>query len=65
MPTLYLTTPGTRAHLTSQHLEVELPADRSGATDGKADISRPLHRRIPLHDIEQVVVESVSVRRTF
>ena len=65
MPTLYLTTPGTRAHLTSQHLEVELPADRSGATDGKADIPRPLHRRIPLHDIEQVVVESVSVRRTF
>ena len=29
MPTLYLTTPGTRAHLTSQHLKVELPADRS------------------------------------
>ena len=60
MPTLYLTTPGTRAHLTSQHLEVELPADRSGATDGEADIPRPLHRRIPLHDIEQVVVETTT-----
>lgn len=60
MPTLYLTTPGTRAHLTSQHLEVELPEGYSGATDGGADVARPLHRRIPLHDIEQVVVETTT-----
>ncbi len=60
MPTLYLTTPGTRAHLTSQHLEVELPEGHSGATDGEADVARPFHRRIPLHDIEQVVVETTA-----
>jgi len=59
MPTLYLTTPGTRAHLVSQHLEIETPATAStDPTESRQD--QPLIRRIPLHEIEQVVVETTT-----
>lgn len=61
MPTLYLTTPGTRAHLTSQHLEVELPSLPPSAADADPDDPPcPLLRRIPLHEIEQVVAETTT-----
>ncbi len=55
MPSLYLTTPGTSAHLVSQHLEVSLPGDPEATPPTAA-----LLRRIPLHDIEQVVVETTT-----
>ena len=62
MPSLYLTTPGTRTKLTSQHLEVEVPLEPSTETDAPAPSdggpARTTLRRIPLHDIEQVVVET-------
>ena len=58
MPSLYLTTPGTRARLVSSHLEVELPLELTADTDAESDIARPSLRRIPLHDIEHVVVET-------
>jgi CRISP-associated protein Cas1 len=48
MPSLFLTTPGTRVSLTSERLRVELPAD--GGDD-------PPPRDIPLHDVEQVVAD--------
>jgi len=58
MPSLYLTSPGTRARLVGQHLEVELPD--SAADDDETVVSRPVLRRIPLHDIEQVVAETTT-----
>lgn len=48
MPSLYLTTPGSKARLSSQHLEVEIPTESE---------EQPLVRKIPLHEIEQVIVE--------
>lgn len=70
MPTLYLTSAGVRARLVGQHLEVELPSGSTvdssldtgtEPTDHESD-SRPVSplRRIPLHDIEQVVVETTA-----
>jgi len=67
MPTLYLTTPGTRAKLVSQHLEVEIPLELAPSpaasttdTDADTELARPNLRRIPFHDIEQVVVETTT-----
>jgi len=60
MPTLYLTTPGTRAKLTSQHIEIESPSDPDSQTTNESEVTRPILRRIPLHDIEQVVIETTA-----
>jgi CRISPR-associated protein Cas1 len=58
MPTLYLTTPGTRASLAGQHLEIDIPAteDEGGDVRDLADACGPTRRRVPLHDVEHVVV---------
>lgn len=60
MPTLYLATPGTRASLAGQHLEVEIPLELEPEADADSNIPRPSLRRIPLHDVEQVVVETTT-----
>lgn len=63
MPTLYLTTPGTRAKLVGQHLEVESPPpgqEDGAATKETTSSAHPALRRIPLHDIEQVVAETTT-----
>lgn len=63
MPSLYLTTPGTRAKLVGQHLEIELPLELSPEqtpADADSELPRPGLRRIPLHDVEQVVVETTA-----
>jgi CRISPR-associated endonuclease Cas1 len=57
MPSLYLSTPGTRAHLVGEHLEVEIPLELADDTNTDSNIARPNLRRIPLHDIEQVVAD--------
>lgn len=59
MPTLYLTTPGTTAHLVSEHLDVEIPPtnDDDAPTAGTGLATR---RRIPLHDVEHVVVATTA-----
>jgi CRISPR-associated endonuclease Cas1 len=58
MPSLYLTTPGTRARIVSEHLEVETPLDPDHAPGSRQGGECPALRRIPLHDIEQVVAET-------
>ena len=65
MPSLYLTTPGTRAHLVGQHLEVDIPVTPEDApslhpqaTAAGPSVPPTVLRRIPLHDIEQVIVET-------
>ncbi|MEN9636236.1 MAG: CRISPR-associated endonuclease Cas1 [Verrucomicrobiota bacterium] len=60
MPTLYLTTPGTRAHLTRQHLEVEFPEKPADSAPASPISASTVLRRIALHDIEQVVVETTT-----
>jgi CRISPR-associated endonuclease Cas1 len=51
MPSLFLTTPGTRISLTSERLHLEFPAT------GEHDAPAPPPRDIPLHDIEQIVAD--------
>lgn len=50
MPSLFLTTPGTRISLVSERLHVEFPA-------ANGDSEPPPPREIPLFDIEHVVVD--------
>jgi len=54
MPSLYLTTPGTRARLVGAHREIEIPQASSSTTTSRIVTTR----RIPLHEIEYVVVET-------
>ncbi len=63
MPSLYLTTPGTRANLVSQHLEIELPfefdeSESEGPPTATSEAPRPFLKRVPLHDVEHVVVST-------
>ncbi len=48
MPSLFITTPGTRGSLVSERLHIEAPPNNGD--------SEPVVRDIPLVDIEQVVV---------
>lgn len=52
MPSLFLTTPGTRASLHSERLRVEYPA---AERDDPSTV--PPTRDIPLHDIEQIIAD--------
>ncbi|MDR1497303.1 MAG: CRISPR-associated endonuclease Cas1 [Puniceicoccales bacterium] len=49
MPSLYLSTPGAKASLVSEHLRVEIPDAN--------DKSRSAVRTIPLHEIERAFIE--------
>lgn len=50
MPVLFLTTPGARATLVSERLRIEFPPE-NGASE------TPPSRDVPLHDVEQVVLD--------
>jgi CRISPR-associated protein Cas1 len=50
MPSLFLTSPGTKASLVSERLRIEWPAPEPGEAALPA-------RDIPLHDLERVIVE--------